>query len=34
MPFEGINEPNLGKEGSRFELDEYLEIKYINIAGI
>ncbi|MDC1296637.1 NAD-dependent succinate-semialdehyde dehydrogenase [Alphaproteobacteria bacterium] len=34
IPFGGIKESGLGREGSRFGLDEYLEIKYINIAGI
>jgi len=34
IPFGGVKESGLGREGSRFGLDEYLEIKYINIAGI
>ena len=34
IPFGGIKESGLGREGSRYGLDEYLEIKYINIAGI
>ena len=34
IPFGGIKESGLGREGSRFGLDEYLEIKYINMAGI
>ena len=34
IPFGGIKESGIGREGSRFGLDEYLEIKYINMAGI
>ena len=34
IPFGGIKESGLGREGSRHGLDEYLEIKYINMAGI
>jgi succinate-semialdehyde dehydrogenase/glutarate-semialdehyde dehydrogenase len=34
IPFGGVKESGLGREGSRFGLDEYLEIKYINMAGI
>jgi len=34
VPFGGVKESGLGREGSRFGLDEYLEIKYINMAGI
>ncbi len=33
-PFGGIKESGLGREGSRYGLDDFLEIKYINIAGI
>lgn len=33
-PFGGIKESGLGREGSRYGLDEYLEIKYILQAGI
>ena len=34
IPFGGIKESGLGREGSRYGIDEYLEIKYINMAGI
>jgi succinate-semialdehyde dehydrogenase/glutarate-semialdehyde dehydrogenase len=34
IPFGGVKESGLGREGSRYGLDEYLEIKYINMAGI
>jgi len=34
IPFGGIKESGLGREGSRFGIDEYLEVKYINMAGI
>jgi succinate-semialdehyde dehydrogenase/glutarate-semialdehyde dehydrogenase len=31
-PFGGVKESGIGREGSRYGLDEYLELKYINIA--
>ncbi|WP_448584975.1 NAD-dependent succinate-semialdehyde dehydrogenase [Thermaurantiacus sp.] len=31
-PFGGVKESGLGREGSRYGLDEYLELKYINLA--
>lgn len=31
-PFGGVKESGLGREGSRYGLDEYLELKYVNIA--
>lgn len=34
IPFGGVKESGIGREGSKFGLDEYLEIKYINMAGI
>ena len=34
IPFGGVKESGLGREGSRYGLDEYLEVKYINMAGI
>ncbi len=34
IPFGGIKESGLGREGSRYGLDDFLEIKYINMAGI
>ena len=33
-PFGGMKESGLGREGSKYGLDDFLEIKYINIAGI
>jgi succinate-semialdehyde dehydrogenase/glutarate-semialdehyde dehydrogenase len=33
-PFGGVKQSGLGREGSRHGLDEYLEIKYLCIAGI
>jgi succinate-semialdehyde dehydrogenase/glutarate-semialdehyde dehydrogenase len=33
-PFGGIKQSGLGREGSRFGLDEYIELKYLCIAGI
>ncbi len=33
-PFGGIKESGLGREGSKFGLDEYLETKYICMAGV
>jgi len=34
IPFGGIKESGLGREGSKYGLDDYLEIKYISMAGI
>lgn len=33
-PFGGIKESGIGREGSKFGIDEYLEIKYICMGGI
>ena len=33
-PFGGVKESGLGREGSKFGMDEYLEIKYICMAGV
>lgn len=33
-PFGGIKQSGLGREGSRYGLDEYLEVKYLCIGGI
>jgi succinate-semialdehyde dehydrogenase/glutarate-semialdehyde dehydrogenase len=33
-PFGGIKESGIGREGSRYGLDEWLELKYVNIAGL
>ena len=34
IPFGGIKESGLGREGSKYGLEDYLEIKYISMAGI
>jgi len=34
IPFGGVKESGLGREGSRYGLDDYLDIKYISMAGI
>tara|TARA_Y100001960_G_C14712881_1_gene847987 strand:+ start:67 stop:1521 length:1455 start_codon:yes stop_codon:yes gene_type:complete len=34
IPFGGVKESGLGREGSMYGVDDFLEIKYINIAGI
>ncbi|KAI8342243.1 Aldehyde/histidinol dehydrogenase [Blakeslea trispora] len=33
-PFGGVKESGVGREGSKFGLDDYMNIKYINMAGI
>lgn len=33
-PFGGVKESGVGREGSKYGLDEYLEIKYVLMAGI
>ncbi|MNP87144.1 Glutarate-semialdehyde dehydrogenase DavD [compost metagenome] len=32
-PFGGIKESGLGREGSKYGLDDYLEIKYLLMGG-
>ena len=34
IPFGGMKESGLGREGSKYGLDDFLEIKYVNMAGI
>ena len=34
LPFGGFGQSGLGREGGPWGLDEYLEIKYITLAGI
>ena len=34
IPFGGVKESGLGREGSKYGLDDFLEIKYVNMAGI
>ena len=33
-PFGGVKQSGIGREGSRYGMDEYLEMKYIVTAGI
>jgi hypothetical protein len=33
-PFGGVKQSGLGREGSRHGLDEYLEVKYVCLAGL
>lgn len=33
-PFGGVKSSGLGREGSRYGLDEYLELKYLSMAGL
>ena len=33
-PFGGVKESGLGREGSKYGIEEYLEIKYLAIGGI
>ena len=34
VPFGGVKESGIGREGSRYGIEEWLEVKYLNIAGI
>jgi succinate-semialdehyde dehydrogenase/glutarate-semialdehyde dehydrogenase len=34
IPFGGIKESGLGREGSRHGLDEYLELKYLSFGEV
>jgi succinate-semialdehyde dehydrogenase/glutarate-semialdehyde dehydrogenase len=33
-PFGGVKESGFGREGSRFGIEEYLDIKYVSLGGI
>jgi len=33
-PFGGVKESGLGREGSLYGIDEYVEIKYLSMGGI
>jgi len=33
-PFGGVKESGIGREGSRYGLDDYLNVKYIAMGGI
>jgi succinate-semialdehyde dehydrogenase / glutarate-semialdehyde dehydrogenase len=34
VPFGGVKESGLGREGSRHGIDEYLELKYMALGGL
>lgn len=34
IPFGGVKESGLGREGSKYGIDEYLEIKYVCLGGM
>jgi succinate-semialdehyde dehydrogenase/glutarate-semialdehyde dehydrogenase len=33
-PFGGVKQSGLGREGSKYGIDEYLELKYLCIGGL
>ena len=33
-PFGGVKQSGLGREGSKYGIDEYVEVKYVCIGGI
>jgi succinate-semialdehyde dehydrogenase/glutarate-semialdehyde dehydrogenase len=33
-PFGGVKESGIGREGSRYGIDEYLEMKYVCLGGL
>jgi succinate-semialdehyde dehydrogenase/glutarate-semialdehyde dehydrogenase len=33
-PFGGVKQSGLGREGSKYGIEGFLELKYINIAGM
>jgi succinate-semialdehyde dehydrogenase/glutarate-semialdehyde dehydrogenase len=33
-PFGGIKTSGLGREGSKYSIEDYLEIKYVGLGGI
>ena len=33
-PFGGVKQSGLGREGSKYGIDEYVEIKYVCMGGI
>ena len=33
-PFGGVKESGIGREGSKYGIDDYLEIKYLNMGGV
>jgi succinate-semialdehyde dehydrogenase/glutarate-semialdehyde dehydrogenase len=33
-PFGGVKQSGLGREGSKYGIDEYVEVKYVCMGGI
>jgi succinate-semialdehyde dehydrogenase/glutarate-semialdehyde dehydrogenase len=33
-PFGGVKESGLGREGSKYGIDEYVEVKYVCMGGL
>ncbi|HEY8706913.1 MAG TPA: aldehyde dehydrogenase family protein, partial [Burkholderiaceae bacterium] len=33
-PFGGVKQSGLGREGSKYGLDDFLEVKYVCLAGL
>lgn len=33
-PFGGVKESGIGREGSRYGIEDYIEIKYLNMGGL
>ena len=33
-PFGGIKESGMGREGSKYGIEEYLDLKYVSLGGI
>ena len=33
-PFGGVKESGIGREGSKYGLEEYLEVKYVLLSGL
>ena len=34
VPFSGVMESGIGREGSKYGIDDYLEIKYLCLGGV
>jgi succinate-semialdehyde dehydrogenase/glutarate-semialdehyde dehydrogenase len=34
VPFGGVKESGVGREGSRYGIEEYVEVKYLCLGGI
>ena len=33
-PFGGVKESGMGREGSKYGIEDYLEVKYVSLGGI